>query len=260
MRFWVLGFLGFATYPNFKVLGFQSLATIKIFEVLGFLGLAAYKNIEVLGFQGLAANHNFDVLGFQKRASREQRTRFQPIPASDLLAVCSSHVRLKWQKEWESSGPSKLKVIKPRLAAWSSSLRTSRREEVQLCRLRIGHTLATHRYLLCGNTRPLCSFCGDNLTVAHVLVSCRFLASERGRFFGSTSLSMKELLDDCSGHISQVLNFLAYLNFSIIFSRNTVFFRKTFSVSSTVVRTASTVEGKSKRHHQVFQDSFLLKR
>ena len=49
----------------------------------------------------------------------------------------------------------------------------------------------------------------------------RFLASERGRFFGSMSLSMKELLDDCSGHISQVLNFLAYLNFSIIFSRNT---------------------------------------
>ena len=30
MRFWVLGFQGFATYPNFKVLGFQGLATIKI--------------------------------------------------------------------------------------------------------------------------------------------------------------------------------------------------------------------------------------
>ena len=90
-----------------------------------------------------------------KRASRGQRTRFQPLPASDLLAVCSSHVRLKWQEDWESSGSSKLKVIKPRLAAWSFSLRTSRREEVQLCHLRIGRTLATHRYLLCGNTRHL---------------------------------------------------------------------------------------------------------
>ena len=30
LRFWVLGFQGFATYPNFKVLGFQGLATIKI--------------------------------------------------------------------------------------------------------------------------------------------------------------------------------------------------------------------------------------
>ena len=27
MRFWVLGFQGFATYPNFKILGFQGLAT-----------------------------------------------------------------------------------------------------------------------------------------------------------------------------------------------------------------------------------------
>ena len=30
LRFWVLGFQGFATYANFKVLGFQGLATIKI--------------------------------------------------------------------------------------------------------------------------------------------------------------------------------------------------------------------------------------
>ena len=29
MRFWVLGFQGLATYPNFKVLGFQGLATIR---------------------------------------------------------------------------------------------------------------------------------------------------------------------------------------------------------------------------------------
>ena len=30
LRFWVLGFQGFATYPNCKVLGFQGLGTIKI--------------------------------------------------------------------------------------------------------------------------------------------------------------------------------------------------------------------------------------
>ena len=30
LRFWVLGFLGFATYTNFEALGFQGLATIKI--------------------------------------------------------------------------------------------------------------------------------------------------------------------------------------------------------------------------------------
>ena len=30
LRLWVLGFPGFATYPNFEVLGFQDLATIEI--------------------------------------------------------------------------------------------------------------------------------------------------------------------------------------------------------------------------------------
>ena len=30
LRFWVLGFQGFATYPNFEVLVFQGLATIEI--------------------------------------------------------------------------------------------------------------------------------------------------------------------------------------------------------------------------------------
>ena len=101
---------------------------------------------------------------------------------------------------------------------------TSRREEVQLCRLRIGHTLATNRYLLCRDTRPTCSHCEENLTVIHVLVSCRDLALERARFFGGTSLDMKELLDECTGYMSNVFRFLGHPNFSVIFSRDTYFF------------------------------------
>ena len=120
---------------------------------------------------GIVGNERADECA--KRASLRQCRRFLPLPAMDFLAVCSSHIRLKWQASWESDGSSKLKDIKPRLAAWPSSLRTSRREEVALCRLRIGHTLATHRYLLCGDDRPRCSRCGEDLTVAHVLISCR---------------------------------------------------------------------------------------
>ena len=99
------------------------------------------------------------------------------------------------------------------------SSRAHRKEEVQLCRLRIGHTLATHRYLLCGDGRPRCPRCGDNLSVAHALVSCRRLAAERQRFFGSTSLSLKELLGNESGHITQIFRFLSEINFSIIFTQ-----------------------------------------
>ena len=143
---------------------------------------------------GITGNERADEAA--KRASRGRYTLFLPLPAKDLLTVCSFHIRLKWQEDWGSCGSTKLKEIKPRLAAWSSSLRTSRKEEVQLCRLRIGHTLATQRYLLCGDARPSCPRCGENLTVAHVLVSCRHLALERTTYFGSTTLSMKDLLDD----------------------------------------------------------------
>ena len=62
-------------------------------------------------------------------------------------------------------------------------LRTIRVEEVTLCRIRIGHTLATHRYLLCSDPRPRCSRCGEPLTVSHELVSCNRLVAERAIFF-----------------------------------------------------------------------------
>ena len=100
-------------------------------------------------------------------------------------------------------------------------LKSSRREEVQLCRLRLGHTLATDRYLLCEGCKPRCSRCGGSLTVAHALVSCRHLAPERVRFLGSTSLSVRDILDDLSTHTYQVLQFLDHINFPGVFSQAT---------------------------------------
>ena len=166
---------------------------------------------------GIAGNERADEAA--KRASLAECSRFLPLPARDSLALCSSYIRANWQIEWETARSSKLKVIKPRLAPWASSSRTHRKEEVQLCRLRIGHTLVTHRYLLCGGSKPRCSRCGDNLSVAHVLVSCRRLAAERLRYLGSTSLSLEELLGNESGHISQIFRFLSKINFPIIFTQ-----------------------------------------
>ena len=87
-----------------------------------------------------------------------------------------------------------------------------------LCRLRIGHTFATHRYLLCREERPRCPHCAETLTVRHVLVSCRRLDAERVRFFGSCVLSLRKLLDDDSEVIPQVFCFLANAHFFAIYS------------------------------------------
>ena len=55
--------------------------------------------------------------------------------------------------------------------------------------------------------------------MAHVLVSCRHLAPERAKFLGNTSLSLRELLNDLSTYVCQVLEFLDHFDFPIIFSR-----------------------------------------
>ena len=50
--------------------------------------------------------------------------------------------------------------------------RYRRREHLVLCRLRLGHTYMTHRYLLAGDDPPVCISCQENLTVEHILIDC----------------------------------------------------------------------------------------
>src|SRR5215469_8256635 len=62
------------------------------------------------------------------------------------------------------------RFIKPTLGKWTTSNRKSRREEVILAGLRIGHTRLTHGHILAENLRPRCKSCNKNLTVFHILV------------------------------------------------------------------------------------------
>ena len=127
---------------------------------------------------GIAGNEKTDEAS--KRASRARHSSFLPLPATDFFAACLSLLRDKWQEDWDSTGSSKIKAMKPRLAHWPSALRGSRRE-VTLCRLRTGHTLASHRYLLCREPKPRCPRCNEFLSISHVLVSCRFTHSYSGK-------------------------------------------------------------------------------
>ena len=154
-----------------------------------------------------------------RRASLAPCTRRFPVPARDLRHGISAFVRLKWQNSWNERTDNKLRKIKPCLGTWGSSFRQSRREEVALCRIRVGHTLATHRYLILGEAKLKCRRCGDDLSVRHVLVSCRRYATERNKFFGSCRrrLSLRTLLCDDSPHIDNVFKYLAAIGFQIIF-------------------------------------------
>ena len=68
--------------------------------------------------------------------------------------------------------PTCLKDIKHEAGQWASSTRVVRREEIVLCRLRLGHTRLTHSFILDREARPECLLCDCYLTVQHILLDC----------------------------------------------------------------------------------------
>ena len=68
--------------------------------------------------------------------------------------------------------PTNLKRIKHGVGHWVSSTRSNRREEIVLCRLRLGHTRFTHSFILDQDARPECLQCHRYQTVRHILIEC----------------------------------------------------------------------------------------
>lgn len=104
------------------------------------------------------------------------------IPTTDLKPHLRNKLRSYWQKMWDNQTSNKLHLIKPCVGYWPPTTKV-RRNEVLLCRLRIGHTYGTHSHLLTGDESPLCGRCGESLTVLHVLVECREAEVERKKHF-----------------------------------------------------------------------------
>ena len=73
--------------------------------------------------------------------------------------------------------------VKPVLGDWQSSYRRCRKDEVVLCRTRIGHSHLTHSYILRKDPPPQCEHCQCTLTVRHILVECNHFARERKYIF-----------------------------------------------------------------------------
>ena len=157
-----------------------------------------------------------------RRATSAPCTRRLPLPARDFYPSVSSFVLSQWQRAWDVQPRNKLKQLKPTLKLWQSSSRRNRQEEVTLCRLRIGHTFATHGYLLCGEDEPTCPRCLVSLTVAHVLLACPLFSSSRRYHLGriSSDTTLRHLLSDESNWIltGSLFSFIRDIKLRVIFS------------------------------------------
>ena len=79
--------------------------------------------------------------------------------------------------------------IQPTLGEWRPALRKSKREQVIISRLRIGHTRLTHSFILKQEPQPQCLICQTTCMVKHILIECRAFTVIRKRFFIVNSLS-----------------------------------------------------------------------
>ena len=95
----------------------------------------------------------------------------------------------EWQQQWSNNIHNKLFQIQPTLGEWRPASRKSRREQVVISRLRIGHTRITHSFILKQESQPQCSTCQTTCTVKHILIECRTFAVIRKRFFKVNNLT-----------------------------------------------------------------------
>ena len=126
------------------------------------------------------------------------------VPYTDLKCHINHYISHKWQERWSSCPDNKLFKIKPTLGEWSPGFRNSRKEEVVLSRLRIGHAYFSHSYILRQEDPPECTACQEIYSVRHVLIDCIDLGLIRPRFY--TVPDMKTLFDTVS--VDRILSFV----------------------------------------------------
>ena len=101
------------------------------------------------------------------------------VPYTDFKHRISQYIFSTWQDDWNGAVANNLHSVKPVLGDWQSPYRRCRKDEVVLCRSRLGHTYLTHSYILRNDPPPQCEHCQCILTVRHILAECNHFARER---------------------------------------------------------------------------------
>ena len=90
------------------------------------------------------------------------------LPYNDFKPIINKYLFNKWQSVSDTVVDNKLHSIKPVLSEWRPAYRMDRKEEVVPTRLRIGHSYATHSYLLKGEEQPMCMHCDALFIIKHI--------------------------------------------------------------------------------------------
>ena len=141
------------------------------------------------------------------KESLNQDITISQVPYTDLKSHINFFISRKWQERWSSCCDNRNFQIKPTLGEWPPGC-TSRKEEVVLSRLRIGHTYFSHSYILRQEDPPECTSCQEIYSVRHVLIDCIDLGLIWPRFYSVPD--MKSLFDTVS--VDRILSFVKEIN------------------------------------------------
>lgn len=123
------------------------------------------------GHSGISGNEKADLL------TRTQNTNNlyanYVFWSRDLDNQSRSSIRDVVQLEWDLlPGDNKLQSIKTLYYSKEEHSELNRGISVKLCRLRIGHTLMTHKHLIDKTNPPVCQSCNTSLTIKHIFQDC----------------------------------------------------------------------------------------
>ena len=131
----------------------------------------------------LTGNEQADKMA-KEAAVSDQNCACEKYPYKDYYPIIKKSIKELWNNNWSNTVNNKLRRIKDTINLWPSSSHKSRKIEVMLTRLRIGHTRITHRHLMEQRPIPYCMDCLVPLTVEHILIECPEYNTQRTQCFG----------------------------------------------------------------------------
>lgn len=143
------------------------------------------------------------------KTDNEEQLRAYKNQLFDLKKSLHLDVDEEWKTTWSNSN-SVLVQIKPDPLSPCFGVDLDRQKSVVLHRLRIGHTVLTHGYLLERGEAPHCNTCNVQITISHLLTECREYDVQRRRH--GIMGQLQQLLSG-KENFTSVINFLKEVDF-----------------------------------------------
>lgn len=155
------------------------------------------------GHTGIVGNEMVDAL--TKRVEG-LNIEINKIPKVDLDQISKKVVFNIWGQKWDSTINNKLRLVKADIKPLKTSNQDSRKNEIALTRLRIGHSNITNSYIWKKEHPPVCETCNTQLTVKHILIDCTKFRHIRAKL--QLDNNINTVLNDDPKNVEKLLQFL----------------------------------------------------